>query len=140
MQTLNHLVPTLHLIKYTHATIMRSQNTTNTGKKFPYLSFRQKKKITHFSESESTTTTTSNTPSLHSLATKWWSQESQEGSIVRSDETVRKIMKTAGWGFDQAVVDDEGKVVEKEGSLLTNAKRAVEMLKQGGTKSDHWVV
>ena len=49
-------------------------------------------------------------------------------------------MKTAGWGFDQAVVDDEGKVVEKEGSLLTNAKRAVEMLKQGGTKSDHWVV
>jgi hypothetical protein len=27
MQTLNHLVPTLHLIKYSHATIMRSQNT-----------------------------------------------------------------------------------------------------------------
>ena len=136
MQTLNHLVPTLHLIKYTHATIMRSQNTTNTGKSFSPTFF--KKFNTPFAESESTTTPS--TPSLHSLATKWWSQESQEGSIVRSDETVRKIMKTAGWGFDQAVLDDEGKVVEKEGSLLTNAKRAVEMLKQGGTKSDHWVV
>lgn len=36
MQTLGHLVPTLHLIKYSHATIMRSQNT-NTGEFLPVL-------------------------------------------------------------------------------------------------------
>jgi hypothetical protein len=49
-------------------------------------------------------------------------------------------MRSAGWSFDQAVVDDEGKVTQKEGTLLTNAKRAVEMLKQGGVKSEHWVL
>ena len=34
MQTLNHIVPTLHLIKYSHAIIMRSQNT-KTGEFLP---------------------------------------------------------------------------------------------------------
>ena len=58
---------------------------------------------------------------------------------MRNDENIQKIMRSAGWSFDEAVVDDEGKVIQKEGTLLTNAKRAVEMLKQGGVKSDHWV-
>ena len=51
-------------------------------------------------------------------------------------------MRSAGWGFDEAVIDadDEGKVIQKEGTLLTNAKKAVEILKQGGVKSDHWVL
>ena len=48
-------------------------------------------------------------------------------------------MRSAGWSFDEAVVDAEGEVTRKEGTLLTNAKKAVEMLKQGGAKSDHWV-
>jgi len=113
MQTLNHLVPTLHLIKYSHASIMRSQNTD--------------------------TISTTITPSLHSLATKWWAEEAHEGSVIRNDENIQRIMRAAGWGFDEAVVDAEGKVIQKEGTLLTNAKKAVEMLKQGGSKSDHWV-
>jgi len=115
MQTLNHLVPTLHLIKYSHASIMRSQNS-NTG-------------------SGSSTTT----PSLHSIASKWWAEEAQEGSIIRNDENVKNIMRSAGWSFDEAVVDADGKVIQTEGGLLTNAKKAVGMLKQGGAKSDHWV-
>ena len=84
--------------------------------------------------------TTSNTPSLHSLATQWWAEEAREGSIVRNDENIQKIMRSAGWSFDEAVVDAEGKVIQKEGTLLTNAKKAVEMLKQGGVKSEHWVL
>jgi len=113
IQTLNHLVPTLHLIKYSHAAIMRSQNTN----------------------------TESTTPSLHSLSTKWWAEEAQEGAIVRNDDNIKKIMRSAGWSFDEAVIDPvEGKVTQKEGTLLTNAKKAVEILKQGGAKSDHWVL
>ena len=76
------------------------------------------------------------------MASKWWAEEAQEGSIVRNDENVKRIMRSAGWGFDEAVIDadDEGKVIQKEGTLLTNAKKAVEILKQGGVKSDHWVL
>jgi len=68
MQTLNHLVPTLHLIKYSHATIMRSQNT----------------------KTSESTDSTNTTPSLHSIATKWWAEEAKEGSIVRNDENIQK--------------------------------------------------
>lgn len=78
-------------------------------------------------------------PSLHSLATQWWAEEAREGSIVRNDENVRKIMKSAGWSFDEAVSDVEGKTKQEEGALLTNAKKAVESLKvQGGVRSEHW--
>ena len=49
-------------------------------------------------------------------------------------------MRSAGWSFDEAVVDAEGKETQKEGTLLTNAKKAVEMMKLGGTKSEHWIV
>ena len=50
-------------------------------------------------------------------------------------------MRSAGWSFDEAVVDAEGKVTQPEGALLTNAKKAVEVLKaQGGVKSEHWVL
>ena len=46
MKTLNHLVPTLHLIKYSHAVIMRSQKntTTNTGKVLVHPKKKKKKK------------------------------------------------------------------------------------------------
>jgi hypothetical protein len=75
------------------------------------------------------------------LSTKWWAEEAQEGSIVRNDDNIKKVMRSAGWSFDEAVVDPvEGKVTQKEGTLLTNAKKAVEILKQGGAKSDHWVL
>ena len=122
---------------------MRSQNT-NTGE-FVLIP-RPKKRRTEITNdlffSESTNSSTTNTPSLHSLASKWWAEEAQEGSIVRNDENVKRIMRSAGWGFDEAVIDadDEGKVIQKEGTLLTNAKKAVEILKQGGVKSDHWVL
>jgi len=117
IQTLNHLTSALHLIKYTHAAIMRSQNRN-----------------TAIPEESSTT------PSLHSLASQWWAQEAHEGSIVLNDENVRNIMRSSGWSFDEAVID-EGKVTRPEGPLLTNAKKAVEMLKeQGGVKSEHWVL
>jgi hypothetical protein len=49
-------------------------------------------------------------------------------------------MRSAGWSFDEAAIDDEGKEIQKEGILLTNAKKAVEMLKQGGVKSEHWIL
>jgi hypothetical protein len=137
IQTANHLTSALHLIKYSHAAIMRSQKNTSTGE-HP----NQPRKLNFFNSklaiSESTTTTT--TPSLHSLASQWWAEEAHEGSIVRNDENVRNIMRSAGWSFDEAVVDAEGKVTQPEGALLTNAKNAVEMLKaQGGVKSEHWV-
>ena len=46
-------------------------------------------------------------------------------------------MRSAGWTFDEAV-DAEGKVTQLEGALLTNAEKAVGMLKtQGGVKSEH---
>lgn len=107
-----------------------------------YPSFPPKKtvqKTLHTIFSESTASSTTTTPSLHSLASKWWAEEAHEGSIVRNDENVQKIMKSAGWSFDEAVVDAEGKVIQNEGTLLTNAKKAVEILKQGGVKSEHWV-
>ena len=122
---------------------MRSQNT-NSGEFFRkevYIKKNLRKITCNFSESETaSTTTTTTTPSLHSLATKWWAEEAHEGSVVRNDENIRNIMRSAGWGFDEAILDDEGKVTQKEGTLLTNAKRAVEMLKQGGAKSEHWVL
>ena len=84
MQTLNHLVPTLHLIKYSHAAIMLSQNS-NTGEfvLIPPPKKRNNKRI--FSES---TVSSSTTPSLHSLVSKLLAEEAQEGSIVRNDENV----------------------------------------------------
>ena len=141
LQTLNHLVPALHLIKYSHATIMRSQkNTPNTGEFFiPPFKKKKSPKKTTFDFPESTDSSTS-TPSLHSLASKWWAEEAHEGSIVRNDENIKKIMRSAGWSFDETVIDAEGKEIQKEGALLINAKKAVEMLKQGGVKSEHWVV
>jgi len=112
LQTLNHLVPTLHLIKYTHAAVMRSQ-------------------------SSSTTQSTTPSSSLHSIATQWWAEEAREGSIIRNDENVKKIMRSAGLSFDEAVAEET--IKQEEGGLLTNAKKAVEMLKeQGGGKSEHW--
>jgi hypothetical protein len=59
---------------------------------------------------------------------------------VRNDENIKKIMRSGGWSFDEAVIDAEGKVVQKEGTLLTSARKAVEVLKQGGVKSEHWVL
>jgi hypothetical protein len=89
----------------------------------------------------SNTTTESTTPSLHSLTSQWWAEEAHEGSIVRKDENLRNVMRSTGWSFDEAIVDAEGKVTKPEGVLLTNAKKAVEILKeQGGVKSEHWVL
>lgn len=135
MHTLNHLVPTIHLIKYSHAAIMRSQNN---GESSPTKQKKKNQEIIFLNPiSESTTASTS---SPHSRATQWWAEEAREGSIVRNDENVRKIMRSAGWSFDEAVIEAEGKKNQEEGTLLTNAKKAVEKLKeQGGVKSDHWV-
>lgn len=118
---------------------MRSQNTDQTGESSNQPPKKGIKTLFKHDFSESTDTATP--PSLHSLTSQWWAQEAHEGFIVRNDENVRDIMRSAGLSFDEAVVDDEGKVTQQEGVLLTNVKKAVEILKeQGGVKSEHWVV
>jgi hypothetical protein len=47
-------------------------------------------------------------------------------------------MTSTGWSFDEAVVDTEGKI-RPEGPLLTNAKKAVQMMKEQGVKTERWV-
>ena len=46
-------------------------------------------------------------------------------------------MRSTGWSFDESVIDAEGNI-KQEGPLLTNAKKAVQMMKEQGVKSEHW--
>ncbi|KDR68364.1 hypothetical protein GALMADRAFT_257008 [Galerina marginata CBS 339.88] len=111
LKTLGHLLPTLHLLKYSHAAVMRSQSPTDEA----------------------------TAASLHSRAAEWWRDEGREGEVVRSDENVQKILKGAGLGVDEESKEGDA-VIEPEGKLLNSAKIAVNMLKeQGGPPSEHWV-
>ncbi|KAF8191147.1 hypothetical protein BJ912DRAFT_1058397 [Pholiota molesta] len=78
MQTLQHLVPTLHLLKYANAAIMRLQSSASASGENKAASDTQ--------------------PSVHARATKWWAEEAREGQILRDDADLTKILKAAGLG------------------------------------------
>ncbi|KAF9566536.1 hypothetical protein CPC08DRAFT_682401 [Agrocybe pediades] len=114
LKTLGHLMPTLHLLKYSHASIMRSQSPSSSAE-------------------------SGEDGNLHAQASEWWREEAREGSIVRSDEDVRKVLKASGLSMDEEVKDGDA-VVQPEGQLLTSAKMAVSMLQeQGAPPSEHWI-
>lgn len=128
LKTLGHLVPTLHLLKYSHAAIMRSQETDDAAA------------LNSSSPSQAQVQAQSPSPSLHARASEWWREEAREGHVVRTDEGVRKILKVAGLGLDEEQKADDGSTTQPEGPLLNSAKIAVNMLKeQGGPPSEHWV-
>ncbi|KAF9057172.1 hypothetical protein BJ165DRAFT_13310 [Panaeolus papilionaceus] len=113
MQTLGHLVPTLQLLKYTHAAIMRDQGDGEDSSK----------------------------TSMHDKASQWWADEKREGDAVRKDENIAGMFKGAGMGFEPEVKDGEGAVVQPEGKLLLSARMAIDMMLQQGVKpSDHWII
>ncbi|KAH9477466.1 hypothetical protein JR316_0009681 [Psilocybe cubensis] len=117
LKTLGHLVPTLHLLKYSHAAIMRSQPSSADAED-------------------------SSTPSqhLHARASEWWREERREGDIVRNDANVRHVLKASGLSLDDEVKAEDGSVVQPEGPLLNSAKIAANMLKeQGAPPSEFWV-
>lgn len=130
LDTISHIVPTLHLLKYVHAAVMRSQspidpNTSdsdNTGQGEP----KEPKPEP--------------TPSLHTLASRWWATEALEGQIVRTDPNVASVLKSVGLGLDDEQKNPStGEVVQPEGQLKTSARVAVDFLKeQGGKPSPHW--
>jgi len=77
--------------------------------------------------------------SLHAQASEWWREEAREGAIVRTDETVRNVLKAAGLGTDEERKDGDV-VIQPEGQLLNSAKMAVNMLQeQGAPPSEHWI-
>jgi hypothetical protein len=118
MQTLQHLVPTLHLLKYANAAIMRLQSSASASEEKKAASDTQ--------------------PSVHARATKWWAEEAREGQILRDDADLRKILKAAGLGVDPEVKEGDA-VVEPEGPLLVSAKMAVAFLQEQGAKpSEMW--
>ncbi|KAF8156855.1 hypothetical protein B0H34DRAFT_710809 [Crassisporium funariophilum] len=123
LQTLNHLVPTLHLLKYVHAAVMRSQSAS--------------------SSSNSAARESEGEMSIHARASQWWAHESREGASITSDPGVRNVMRAAGLSLDPATpnanANAEGGKTE-DGALLKSAKMAVGMMiKQGGVPSEHWV-
>lgn len=124
LKTLGHLVPTLHLLKYSHAAIMRSQPVPTTLEP---------------TDGAATPASTAQ-PSLHARASEWWREESREGSVVRNDANVRHVLKASGLSLDEEVKAEDGSVTQPEGPLLNSAKIAANMLKeQGGPPSEHWV-
>lgn len=121
MQTLQHLVPTLHLLKYANAAIMRLQSSASASE-----------------EGKAASETKHEEDSVHARATKWWAGEAREGQILREDADVKKILKAAGLGVDPEVKEGEV-VVEPEGQLLVSAKMAVAFLQEQGAKpSEMW--
>jgi len=129
LQTMGHLVPTLHLLKYTHAAVMRSQGDR------PFSA------STASDESGGEGTPSRSTPlppesSPHALATEWWADEAREGRLICADNSVREVLKLDGLGSD----DVNKETGLPQGQLLLSAKMAVKMLKeQGARPSEHWV-
>ena len=131
LQTLNHLLPTLHLLKYTHGAVMRSQGDG-------VLVSSPTSEDGHIEAASSNPTSTpSSEPSLHALSTQWWAEEAREGRIVRTDRNLRKELKLNGLIDDE---EEEGKFSElPDGQLLLGAKMAINMLKERGVRpSEHW--
>jgi len=132
LQTLGHLVPTLHLLKYTNAAVMRSQDEHEPG-----LSASEARSGTASPNREPSSTPTLE-PSPLARASQWWAQEAREGTIIRNDENVRRVLKNAGLGLDDAVKEGD-EIVQQEGQLLASARKAVAVLKeQGARPSEHW--
>jgi hypothetical protein len=129
IDTISHLMPTLHLLKYVHAAVMRSQSPMDPN--------------TNDSAAEQGEPKESKEPkpSLHTLASRWWATEAQEGQIVRTDPNVTSVLKSVGLGLDDEQKNPTtGEVVHPEGQLKTSARMAVEFLKEhGGKPSPHWV-
>jgi hypothetical protein len=136
LQTLGHLLPTLHLLKYTHGAVMRSQTENSSSSSSSSASTEvaasqeDGRRSPRFSSSSS--------PSPHALATEWWADEAREGHTIRTNQEVLYLLKRDGLISEE--VSDEGGVAEvPEGHLLLSAKMAVKMLKeQGARPSEHW--
>lgn len=153
-QTLNHLVPTLHLLKYTHAAIMRSQetasnedvnaedavlNTENGQLDSSGESTSTTRPATPFAQASTTSSPSASIsePSYFARASKWWAEEAREGYVIRNDPHLRDLLKRNGLSLDEASQEDDNQV--PEGQLLTSARVAVRMLKeQGARPSEHW--
>lgn len=131
VDTISHIVPTLHLLKYVHAAVMRSQSPPDPN------TTQQEGSESEASNSEPKPEPT---PSLHTLASRWWATEALEGHIVRTDPNVTSVLKSVGLGLDDEQKDTStGKVVHPEGQLKTSARMAVDHLKEhGGKPSSHW--
>ena len=130
LQTLAHLLPTLHLLKYTHGAVMRLQAETSSS---PSSS----PECTGNHDEEPFSTRSSPSPSPHALATEWWAEEAREGRTIRTNKEVLQLLKEDGLTSE----DEGGGTAEvPEGHLLLSAKMAVKMLKeQGARPSNHWV-
>ena len=127
LQTLGHLLPTLHLLKYTHGAVMRLQAETPSS--------------SSSSPSPEGPFSTRSSPSLspHALATEWWADEAREGHTIRTNKEVLQLLKEDGLTSGD-VPEEGGETAEvPEGHLLLSAKMAVKMLKeQGARPSNHW--
>lgn len=132
LQTLGHLVPTLHLLKYTNAAVMRSQDD--------HLDFSATEAPSGYvSPNREPSPTAKIEPSLLARASQWWAQEAREGSIIRNDENVRRVLKNAGLGLDDAIKEGD-EIIQPDGQLLASARKAVAVLKeQGARPSEHWI-
>ncbi|KAH6917696.1 hypothetical protein BKA70DRAFT_1091351 [Coprinopsis sp. MPI-PUGE-AT-0042] len=117
---LDHLVPSIQLLKYTRASIMRL-------------------------------------PSMRERASDWWVNEKLEGDAGVGDESVKKVARGVGLGYDEVgQPNDEGGEPEKvngsaspsvqgqEGDkgksvLRENAKLGLESIMRAVRPSEHWV-
>ncbi|KDQ59991.1 hypothetical protein JAAARDRAFT_32355 [Jaapia argillacea MUCL 33604] len=74
-------------------------------------------------------------PEFRDRKEAFWETQRQEGTWGREDENVRRIADRLGLGYDERGVDGEGEGVgtstSGEGRLRTNARVAVEGLKNG---------
>jgi hypothetical protein len=130
LQTLNHLLPTLHLLKYTHGAVMRSQGEG--------VSASSSSPTSGDGHIEAVSSNPTSTPSsLHALSTQWWAEEAREGRIVRTDRKLREELKLNGLISEEG---EEGEFSElPDGQLLLGAKMAINMLKERGVRpSEHW--
>ena len=115
LQTLSHLVPTLHLFKYANAAVSRLQSSTNAA------------------------STDGSSPAPHERASRWWATEAHEGRTLREDSDMRAVLKAAGLGIEPEMKEDDA-VVRAEGQLLSSAKTAVKFLQeQGSVPSGLWM-
>ncbi|KAF9527441.1 hypothetical protein CPB83DRAFT_396307 [Crepidotus variabilis] len=118
-QALSHLVPTLHLLKYTHAAVMRSQAQEQMqNQQMQPQPQDHDQDETHLGESSeswamasgsgsrSGSTLTPQPPNpqpktYHTLASQWWRTEASEGRVLRSDPALRELLKRSGLGVDE---------------------------------------
>ncbi len=116
LQTLSHLVPTLHLFKYANAAVSRLQSSTNAA-----------------------ASTDGSRPPPHERASRWWATEAHEGRTLREDADMRAVLTAAGLGIEPEAKEGDA-VVRPDGQLLSSAKTAVKFLQeQGSVPSGLWM-